>query len=763
METWFLYLIKSSALLTVFFLAYYLLLRKETFFNSNRWFLLGGLLAAIVLPTLTFTHIVWTEPVVESPMAYELTALDVMTAVSPAKDTNATNWLYIAILIYCSGMLFFLVRFIRDSWALFIVLQRNPFQQSGPFRLIDTPGVPSPFSFFNYIVFNTALFPTQELDNIIVHEKVHSRQYHSVDMIFAQLCCIVFWCNPLVWLYKKAIAQNLEFIADAIAIKMISDAIAYQKTLLKVSTAHLCIPITNHFYQSLIKKRIVMLNQQKSNKARSWKYALVLPALVAFMLQFQVKVVAQEKENALTTVSYSNAPVAAETIYDSWSISKDKTDKELKDYAESIKKEHGIVLRFSNIKRNDQGEINAITIQYDTKKGETGTLKYGKGNKEFKGILIVFNQDNNEPHLSFVNMVDGKDPNTLTQAFTLVSTSMANTQDTIGNRASNGLPLTKSTQAKLKIESIKDLATDGKKPALILDGKLQPDSEAAFKALKPTDIKSITILKSDENLKKYGVKELFIVTTENKSPEENSNYGWTYDSYNENGTEYLVVINGIQQTKGTKVKLPLDQEITSHKKLNPEEAENKYGKEGSNGAVEITTGPEKKATPDNGTSLSSKNKDDANQKLTLRYSSTYKTTLQDIMTSTTTDYRKAAIFIDGKESTPKELEQLNPKDVEESSRYKSSESLGKKYGPKAPYGVILITTKKAKKEGRTGLLRLKTDNLKPEVAQLQIDKKTYFEWYKAATQLKHSLTLKAPYENLRLQKNSTAVQKSVIF
>jgi hypothetical protein len=40
-----------------------------------------------------------------------------------------------------------------------------------------------------------------------------------------------------------------------------------------------------------------MLNKNQSKKINSWKYALVLPALVAFCVLFQVKVVAQEKES----------------------------------------------------------------------------------------------------------------------------------------------------------------------------------------------------------------------------------------------------------------------------------------------------------------------------------------------------------------------------------------------------------------------------------------------------------------------------------
>ena len=114
-------------------------------------------------------------------------------------------------------------------------------------------------------------------------------------MLFRSLFCILFWFHPLVWLYKKAIIQNLEFIADSEASKKTSDIKVYQLTLLKITTQENCVAITNHFYQSLIKKRIVMLNKNQSKKWNSWKYAVVLPALIAFVFLFQIEVVAQEK------------------------------------------------------------------------------------------------------------------------------------------------------------------------------------------------------------------------------------------------------------------------------------------------------------------------------------------------------------------------------------------------------------------------------------------------------------------------------------
>ena len=119
--------------------------------------------------------------------------------------------------------MFFFVRFVFDILSLRRLIKGQEVVKDGRFLLVDSPKIKSPFSFFNYIVYNSAILRPEELDNILTHEKVHSGQKHSLDMILGQLYCIVFWFNPFAWMYKKSIAQNLEFIADAEATKQIDE------------------------------------------------------------------------------------------------------------------------------------------------------------------------------------------------------------------------------------------------------------------------------------------------------------------------------------------------------------------------------------------------------------------------------------------------------------------------------------------------------------------------------------------------------------
>ena len=375
------YLLKSSGLIALFFVAYTLLLRKETFFKSNRWFLLLGLLTSVLLPLVTFKKVIWVEPsVAVTPWQ---TISESMPAVG---ETFEINWLLVLSCVYGIGVLLFLFQLLFDFKHLRALLKGRNIQQIQDYKLIDVNEKVAPFSYFNYIVYNSDLFNEAELTHILAHERVHCEQRHSIDVLISRLFCIVFWYNPIIWFYQKAMMQNLEYIADTEALKTLDDKKSYQITLLKVTTQHNCVAITNPFYQSLIKKRIVMLNKNQSKKSNYWKYFIMIPALAAFFFYFQVKVIAQEKQRANSRKQITEQETVAVEI------NKNSTDEQLKKEAELLKKEHNIKLKFSKVKRNSAGEIVAIKVEYNDAKGSKGVSQYS-GDEPIKPIRFYKNDD----------------------------------------------------------------------------------------------------------------------------------------------------------------------------------------------------------------------------------------------------------------------------------------------------------------------------------------------------------------------------------
>ena len=218
MEALFIFIAKSSGLLVLFYFAYFFLLRKETFFNSNRWFLLAGLITSVVLPFVVYTKIVWVDPT-PMPAVIDYAAGYIPHTNTIPEETFEINWNYVALAIYGIGFLALILKFALDFYSLNSVLKGKEVQQEADFKFIDIDENIAPFSYFDYIVYNSSMFTASELESIIEHEKVHSDQNHTVDVIISRIFCVLFWFNPIIWFYKKAILQNLEFIADNEAAK----------------------------------------------------------------------------------------------------------------------------------------------------------------------------------------------------------------------------------------------------------------------------------------------------------------------------------------------------------------------------------------------------------------------------------------------------------------------------------------------------------------------------------------------------------------
>ncbi|MBP4137181.1 M56 family metallopeptidase [Flavobacterium geliluteum] len=394
MEALFIFIAKSSGLLMLFYFAYYFLLRKDTFFNSNRWFLLAGLISSIVLPLIIYTKIVWVDPTPVASFSQFTNYPQMNAPQSVAIESFTINWDYVMFAVYVIGFIAFLIKFGIDFYSLNLVLKGKKVQQQADFKFVDINENIAPFSYFDYIVYNSSMYSASELENIVEHEKVHSEQNHTIDVLISRVFCVLFWFNPIMWLYKKAILQNLEFIADSEAAKKISDKKAYQYTLLKITTHESCVAITNHFYQSLIKKRIVMLNKNQSKKWNYLKFYAIIPALVAFVLIFQIETIAQEKKE-IKEVSEKKQEI------DIYKIKKSTTDQELKEITEKLKQNHNVEVVISEVKRNSDNELTAIKVDIEQGTGEAQTIQI-EGNNPIKSCGIIVTTDNGRKKINVV-------------------------------------------------------------------------------------------------------------------------------------------------------------------------------------------------------------------------------------------------------------------------------------------------------------------------------------------------------------------------
>ncbi|WP_445381590.1 M56 family metallopeptidase [Robiginitalea sp. IMCC43444] len=369
------YLLKASVVLGLFLGFYHLLLKRETLFRLNRVFLLSGLGTALILPLITIKKEIIIPAGINQAGAAPISAQEALAGTGFAWEGLLTAAYGIG--LFCCGIMLL--------WQLLkifkLIRSQQGVRQQG-FVYIATRNTKAPFSFFRYIFYNPDQHEEKELELILEHERAHAGQYHSVDILFGRLLTIVLWLNPLSWLYQKSIQQNLEYLADAEAIRKVSSVKQYQYTLLKVSGNQLTPSLVNTFYSSLIKKRIVMLHQNQSKTIHAFKHLLIIPVLALFLMAFNTeKVYVLETPSALFEVSDSKKIEVT--------IDKKTTEEELQKMKADLAKDK---IDFSyNTVRNDAREIIDISIQIsgEAENGSTFSGSYNADSEEpIEPILI---------------------------------------------------------------------------------------------------------------------------------------------------------------------------------------------------------------------------------------------------------------------------------------------------------------------------------------------------------------------------------------
>ena len=399
------YFIKFSAILGLFYVFYKLLLEKETFFNSIRGYFIIGILTALVTPLIVIPEYVYIEDL--------FAGQTVTSSVAETASTEAGQFDLMTILltIYGAGIIFFAIRFLIQLASLARFILKLPKKKIGRFIFISTEEPISPFSFFNYIIYPNNGFDKNELDQIIAHEKVHATQFHTLDILLSQLLIIFNWFNPVAWLYHKEIQKNLEFIADDGAQRKQGQKESYQYLLLKTVSPNYPMAITSNFYNSIIKKRINMLQKNKSGKMMYAKFIFIIPILVAFVMTFNTKVIAQEKKVEKYEVR---------TTVEVEMITKDFQKSDLETLKANLLKK-GINLSYKKLKYNDKNEIIGIQLNVSNKQNnkaqieQSGTAPIKPISIKFddKGALALGNMKGMEDHDVFFSTDSDNDGNNI--------------------------------------------------------------------------------------------------------------------------------------------------------------------------------------------------------------------------------------------------------------------------------------------------------------------------------------------------------------
>ena len=281
------YLLESGGCLAAFYLLYLAALRKENSFQYNRFYLLIATLISFLLPLVKLPLLPHQAIGPLSPITSQLKPIVIYTTAGVTADANSIGWQEILLLAYTIGGCFFAFRLLRQVYALclFIRHSKNKVSRWNGIKLIQTNGKLPTFSFLDYIFWdNSQQLNNAEQEQVLQHESVHVLQGHSYDMLYLEILHIIFWFNPLLLFYKKALISTHEFIADAQVLQT-ADKQEYAHLLAKQVCLKMEFSIGNFFNKSLTLKRMKMI-QTKNHRTPMVKKILALPLLAGLLLVF---------------------------------------------------------------------------------------------------------------------------------------------------------------------------------------------------------------------------------------------------------------------------------------------------------------------------------------------------------------------------------------------------------------------------------------------------------------------------------------------
>ena len=292
------YLLKSGCCLVVFYIFFKLLMSRSTFFRFNRITLLVGLLGCTLLPLIelttteeTFLHtplyaihdiLQSTESVILNPEQME----DPMLISEKNPEIRSLNWVPVTLaFIYGVGALATFIWLSISTCRLIQLIRTSEKKRFGNYVLVIPQQPTASFSWGKYIVISAADY-SQQSEEILLHETMHLRNHHTLDLLFMQIFLLVHWFNPVVWLLKRELQEIHEFEADNGVINTGVDATKYQLLLVKKAVGTRLYSMANGFNHSKLKKRITMMLKERTNRWARLKLLLAVPVMAGALYVF---------------------------------------------------------------------------------------------------------------------------------------------------------------------------------------------------------------------------------------------------------------------------------------------------------------------------------------------------------------------------------------------------------------------------------------------------------------------------------------------
>lgn len=295
------YFLKINVGIIVFYIFYRLFFYKDTFFHWRRTALLCFLGVSLFYPMLNLQEWVKAhEPMVVIADLYATTLLPEVVFEETITPTH-TNWQEFATnslsIIYFCGVILLFIRFIMQLTSIILLRIQCKVTEIQGVRVQILNKASGPFSFFHWIFVHPESHTQEELAEILTHEQTHAHQLHSADIMFSELICIACWFNPFIWLMKREIRNNLEYMADQRVLQTGYDYKVYQYHLLGLAHHKAAATLYNSFNVLPLKNRIKMMNKKRTKEIGRTKYLLFLPLAALLLIISNIEAVARTTKN----------------------------------------------------------------------------------------------------------------------------------------------------------------------------------------------------------------------------------------------------------------------------------------------------------------------------------------------------------------------------------------------------------------------------------------------------------------------------------
>jgi hypothetical protein len=244
------------------------------------------MLLSLLMPLFPVHYTLFTEQAGPLTLTAELAGTNLLygQSIEGRGDTSFGQALLVA--IYLAGAAFVFIRLLFQSGQLVAVIFRSPVSRYNQIKIVQCEQYNVPFSFFIHIFYNSLRHNQVELSDIIVHEEVHIRECHWIDLAVVELVSVVFWFNPFVWLFGRSIRQNHEYLTDAGVLAQGRPVDRYQALLINHLMGEEVVGFASHLNFALNTNSFKIMTKKKSKKSRVLRMVWALPVVALLGMAF---------------------------------------------------------------------------------------------------------------------------------------------------------------------------------------------------------------------------------------------------------------------------------------------------------------------------------------------------------------------------------------------------------------------------------------------------------------------------------------------